>query len=379
MANPNTLPAVQPSAGVIVAQGETAASSVAARAKAEVEARAIVALNRPRHVEQFRLALLQACRRSRFAAGAWYSKPVGGAAVQGLSIRFAEEAARHYGNLHIGAQVVYDDAERRVIKVVATDLESNNTYDSDVTVQKTVERKKTKAGDEVIRSRTNSYGDTVYLIRADDDQLLNKQAALVSKARRQLILQHVPSDISEEASEIILETRKSEVDADPMAARKRMVDAFFSIGVGPEQLEEFLGHELDTVTKAEIHLLGSIYTGIREGEATWADVMEQKRGKPNGGATESSAPKSSNGATGTAKLADKLAEKGVGKKAKAEATVEAQVDAPKAEPPKSSAPKPSSYIAGLIARRDKGEALDGADLEELRQWEEIDSKEVARG
>ena len=78
---PATIP--QPSAGVVVAQGETASSSVAARAKAEVEARAIVALQRPRSVNQFRIGLLESCRRSRFAETARYSKPVGGGKVEG--------------------------------------------------------------------------------------------------------------------------------------------------------------------------------------------------------------------------------------------------------------------------------------------------------
>lgn len=340
---------VQPSAGVAVAPGETAASAVAARAKADVEARAIVALQRPRNVETFRLALLQACKRSRFAAGAWYSKPVGGKPIEGLSIRFAEECARHYANLSIEGQVVYDDAERRIIKVTATDLENNNAYSLDVTVQKTVERRSPKQGDDVIRSRANSTGQTVYLIRADDDALLNKQAALISKARRQLILQHIPSDITEEAAEVILETRKSDVDADPLAARRRMVDAFFGMGVGPEQIEEFLGHPLDTVTKAEIHFLGSIYTGIKEGESTWAEVMELKRGKPGEAKADPAAAKA---ATGTSKLAEKIA---------------AQKERVKPPEP-AKGPGPSAYIQGLLDREAAGEALMGSDAEELRQY-----------
>lgn len=297
------VPAASPSAGVVVGQGETAASSVAARAKADIEARALVALNRPRNVDTFRLGLLQSCKRSRFAAGAWYSKPVGGKAIEGLSIRFAEEAARHYGNLALDAQVVYDDAEKRIIRQTATDLETNNAYSLEVTVSKTVERRSPKQGDEVIRSRTNSNGQTVYLIRADEDALLNKQAALLSKARRQLILQHIPSDITEEAAEEILGTRKSEVDRDPLAARKRMVDAFFGIGVGPEDIEEFLGHPLDSITKAEIHFLGSIYTGLKEGESTWAEVIELKKGKKADGKDEA---QSKAAASGTDKLKAKL-------------------------------------------------------------------------
>ncbi len=339
---PATIP--QPSAGVAVAQGETAASAVAARAKADIEARAIVAMNRPRNVERFRLALLEACRRSRFAAGAWYSKPVGGKPIEGLSIRFAEECARHYGNLAIDAQVIYDDGEKRIIRVTATDLETNNAYSLEVTVNKTVERRSPKQGDEVIRSRTNSNNQTVYLIRADEDALLNKQAALISKARRQLILQHIPSDIAEEASELILETRKSEVDKDPVAARKRMVDAFFQIGVGPEDIEEFLGKPLANITKAEIHFLHSVYTGMKEEGTSWAEVLELKRGKKGEAKEEGAQPKPN--ATSTEKLAARLGAK------KAEAGE--QVIPP--------------IIKGLLAKEKAGQPLSDEASEELRQW-----------
>lgn len=344
----SNLPApVQQTAGVAIAHGETASSSVAARAKAEVEARAIVALQRPRSVMQFRIGLLEACKRSRFAETARYSKPVGGSKVEGFSIRFAEECARHYGNLAIDGQVVYDDADRRIIKVTATDLENNNAYSLDVTVQKTVERRNPKPGDDVIRSRTNSGGQTVYILRADDDALLNKQAALISKARRQLILQHIPSDITEEAGEVVLETLRSEDERDPAAARKRLVDAFYQIGVGPEELAEFLGHPLERVTSAEIHFLRSIYTGMKEGEATWADVMAQKKGTATAeGKAQAAAPAKG---SGTDKLKDKL---GAGKKA---------------DEPKAAANIPP-YIAGLLKREAAGETLPEADAEELRFW-----------
>ena len=297
----------QPSAGVAVAVGETAASSVAARAKAEVEARAIVAIQRPRSVQQFRLGLLESCKRTRFAETARYSKPVGGSRVEGFSIRFAEECARHYGNLAIDAQVVYDDADRRIVRVTATDLEANNAYSLDVSVAKSVERRRVKAGDDVLRSRTNSTGDTVYILRADDDALLNKQSALVSKARRQLILAHIPSDITEEAGEVVLDTLRAEDTRDPAAARKRLVDAFYSLGVGPDDLASFLGHALEKLTGAEVHFLRSIYAGIREGESTWADVVAAQGGKgtvEGGNGTRSSTRK-----TGSEQLAETLGAK----------------------------------------------------------------------
>jgi hypothetical protein len=262
------------SAGVALARGETSAASVAARAKAEVEARALIAIGRPRDVALFRIKLLEACKRSRFAESARYSKPVGKQKVEGFSIRFAEECARSYGNLDIAAVIVYEDDYRRVFDVVATDVEANNTYRFPVTIEKSVERSSTKDGDEVLGKRTNSQGRPTYIIRATEDALLNKQAAAISKARRQLILQHIPSDITEEALEQIAATLAAEERSDPAAKRKRLVDAFYALGVMPDQIAEFLGlAKIDAMNAAQIRFMGTIYTGLRDGETTWAEIM----------------------------------------------------------------------------------------------------------
>lgn len=299
-------------AAVPVAAGETAASAVAAREKAAVEARFLVAMHRPRNPDEARVRLLARCHSPRFAGVAEYRKPVGnGKEATGASIRMMEEIARQWGNVDVQAPVIFDDPERRIVRVTATDLESNYSASVDVILEKTVERKKPKQGDEVLSSRQNSYGDTVYRIRADEDAFLVKQNANVSKARRECIRAVVPGDLVEEAMELCAETRRTEVRTDPAAARKRISDAFFALGVMPGQLCEFLGKpSLEAVTEAELELLRSIYTGMKEGEATWADVMEQKRG--NGKAKEDEKP-AANG-KGTDALKQTLVNKGGKKK-----------------------------------------------------------------
>ena len=256
---------------------ETAASSLAARARAEIEARTFLALSRPRSVANFRTKLLQACERTRFAEGARYSKPLGGGKyATGLSIRAAEEAARHYGNLDIAVFVISDDDERRVFRAAVTDLEANLTFSTEVIVLKTVERRNPRPGDERIRSRTTSQGNVVHVIRADEDALLTKGNSAISKAVRNLILDHVPSDIQEEVEERILATLANEEKRDPTAARKRMVDSFFALGVMPAQLEEYLGHPLATTTPAESVVLKAIFTAMKDEGVQWADVMSDR-------------------------------------------------------------------------------------------------------
>jgi hypothetical protein len=283
-----------------VAVVETSASAIAAREKASIEARFVVALQRPRDMDRVRLKLLEACRRPRFAEAAEYSLPRGGKQIVGPSIRLAEEAMRHYGNLDTRTTVIYDDAEKRILKVVVTDLETSLTHEADVVVSKTTERTSPRKGEEVLGSRTNSTGGTTYTVRSTEDDLQNKQASLISKQLRGLALRVVPSDLIEEAIDVARETLHNADAADPTTKRKRMVDAFAGIGVTTTMLTDYLGRPLDTITTNELRLFAQMFTALKDGEATWADFIEQKGGTVTGTVSD---------AKGTAGLKEKLAAK----------------------------------------------------------------------
>jgi hypothetical protein len=280
---------------------ETAATAAAAREKAAVEARYIVAMHRPRDLDTFRTRLLQACKRPGFAEVAEYAKPVGKSKVKGPSIRFVEEALRHFGNVDTPSSVILDDDEKRILRISVTDLETNTSFSSDVILAKTVERKQPKPGDEVLRWRTNSQGEQVAIIRATEDDFLTKQNAAVSKLIRNNGLRLIPSDIVEEAMEQVHRTVQSRDAEDPAAARKRIVDTFFGLGVMPAQLAELLGHPLEAVTAAELTLLRTIYTALRDGETTWAEVVETFGDKQKTAAKEARTQ-----AKGTSGLKDQL-------------------------------------------------------------------------
>lgn len=278
---------------------ETSAHAVAAREKAAVEARFLVAINRPRNFDLARQRLLQRCQSPQFAAVAEYAKPIGNKKVRGASIRMMEEVARQFGNVDVQSQVTFDDRERRNIRVTATDLETNYSQSVDVILEKTVERKSPRTGDEILGSRINSMGEKVYRITADEDAFFVKQNANIAKARREMIRAIVPGDLVDEAMSLCANTRKNETAEDPAGARKRIADAFFALGIMADQLADYLGKpSLEAVTDAEIDVLRSIYAGMKDGETTWAEVIEQKSG------AMTDAPKST--ATGTAGLKERL-------------------------------------------------------------------------
>lgn len=271
-----------PAVGTALA--ETASTAVAAQAKAMVEARYVMALRRPRNWDQVRQDLLKECKRPSFAhnKSAFYRKPIGDG-VEGLGIRFVEVALRCMTNVLVETSMVYEDEAKEIHRVSVTDLESNLTYPLDVRVTRTVERSKPCDDGSYISVRKNSYGRNVYTVPATDDDLLNKRSAQISKAIRTLGLRIIPGDLQDEAERIIKNIRMDEAARDPDAERKRIADAFAEIGVKAAELAEYLGHSLDTCSPTELVNLRGIYGAIRDGEASWKSVMENKPerdGKP---------------------------------------------------------------------------------------------------
>jgi hypothetical protein len=262
----------------IATSGETAATAVAEQARAAIQARHIVAMQRPRDLDDVRTRLLKECKRPSFAKVAIYHKPVG-KGVEGLSIRFAEAAMRYMGNLDTNAVTIWDDPNKRIMRVSVIDLESNNSFSTEITIEKTVERSKVPDGVTPLGARQNSSGRMTYLIPATEDDLLNKQNALISKAIRTNGLRHVPGDIQDEAKSLIYKVQGDDDAKDPDAARKALSDAFSELGVMPSGLKDYLGHDFATASPAEIKELRGVYVAIRDGEATWQDALTHKQAK----------------------------------------------------------------------------------------------------
>ena len=263
---------------VAMSASESAAIAMATQQKAIVEARYKMALARPRDLDMVRQKMLKDASRPSFATVAIYHKPVGNG-IEGPSIRFVESAIRNMTNILTETSTVSEDDERRVIRVAVSDLETNTYFSQDVTVTKTVERRKLPQGEKPIRVRANSNGQPIYILHATDDEILNKQNALISKAVRTLGLRLIPGDLVDEAIWEIKKTMAQQDRQDPDAAKHRIIDAFAQIGVSVEALKEFVGHELSALTPNEIQLLRTTYTSIKDGETSWKAVMDDKAEK----------------------------------------------------------------------------------------------------
>jgi len=255
---------------------ETASGAMAAQAKAAEEASYLMALQRPRNLDQVRSELLRECRRPSFAQVARYRKPIG-QGIEGLSIRFVEQAMQIMGNLKSTQSTIYEDNEKRIISVSVTDYERNASHTTQLTIAKTVERRSPRSGQEIVSKRTNSSGQTVYLVKASEDELLNKQAALVSKAIRTNGLRLIPGWLQDEAEQVIIQTNSDNTAKDPDAEKRRLSDAFSDLNIMPQDLAEFLGHDLGKVSPAELVELREVYTTIKDGQTTWQETIDFKR------------------------------------------------------------------------------------------------------
>lgn len=310
------------------------AHALAARQASEIQAQYVFARQNPRDLETVRLSLVKRCKGSRFASVARYRKPQGKRKndetgvweqqfVEGWSIRFVEEAIKTMGNLREQTSVVSDDEDKRIVCVSLVDLETMTSYSEEVPVPKRVERKELKRNQVPLGLRTNTYGETVYLLPATDDETRMAQARLVSMTLRTLGLRLIPGDILDECLDEVRETSRKDVTTDPNEARKKLVDAFDQIGVKPKDLVEYLGgRPLDALTPDLILELRAVYQAVTGEGVRWRDVLESSPYLDRDATGEVEPEKDSPAAKLRAKLDEKTRELGE-KDRQAKATREA--------------------------------------------------------
>ena len=255
---------------------DPAAVAAAETARARIQAAYQVALYKPRKEDQARVKILEACKRPAFASRVEYSKPVGGQKITGASIRYVEMALREWGNAMIDTQTIYEDDEKKRISVRVIDLETNTAFGKEIQISKTVERRNNRERD-VVRERKNTSGDTVYIVRATEDEILNKESAHISKVIRTEGLRLLPQDITDEALATAKKAREGAI-TDPSAFAKQICDAFYGLRISPEDLEQYLGRPVSACSKAELLELESIFNAIKDGEAKWVDYVTPKNG-----------------------------------------------------------------------------------------------------
>ena len=136
-------------------QGTVAIES--SRAMVEAQGKLLLAKQFPRNYTQSYTKAIEACQRKGFAESAFYSYPRGKETVTGVTIRFAEELARCYGNMDYGIKELSHEDGRSEMQAYAWDLETNTISSQNFTVEHIRE---TRYGNNKLTSQRDIYEKT---------------------------------------------------------------------------------------------------------------------------------------------------------------------------------------------------------------------------
>ena len=233
--------------------GELLPTAEIAKEQTEIQSAIIIAKKMPRSEDQAFSKLMKSCQRPTFAEDVSYSFPRGEATVTGPSVHLAREAARVWGNIRYGLDILTDAEDSRVIEGWAWDMETNTKVTSADAFKKLIYRKK---------------GGWVKPDERDLRELTNRRGAILV---RNCILQLLPKDLIEDALFQAAKTVQAQVSEDPDAAKKRLLASFATLNVTADMLTERLGHPLSECTPQELTELRGVYKSIADGNSKWSE------------------------------------------------------------------------------------------------------------
>lgn len=240
------------SAGTVAIEAE--------RAVAEAQGKLLIAKRFPRDQAAAYSRAMDSCRRPALAEVANYKFPRGGQAVEGPSIRLAEELARCWGNIEYGIRELSRKEGVSEMEAFCWDLETNTVSSQKFTVRHLRDK---RGGPEALKDERDIYEVT---------------ANMGARRLRARILAILPPDLVDAA---VAECRRTVVEGGdkPMIDRIRdMTQAFARIGVTDRMLSAKLGRALDMATPDDLADLRSIYQSIRDGASSINDWFAPKDG-----------------------------------------------------------------------------------------------------
>lgn len=238
-------------------QGTVAIES--SRAVAEAQGKLLIAKKFPRNETEAFAKAIQSCQRPGLASKAFYSYPRGKETVTGVTIRFAEELARCYGNLDYGIKELSNSDGQSEMQAYCWDLETNTMSLQNFTNK---------------YIRESKYGNTELKSQRDIYEL---NANMGARRLRSRILAILPPDLVEECIQECRRTLAGDNSTPIIDRINKMVVAFQKIGVSKEQLEKRLNHTVESVTEEELVELTGIYNGIRTKETKVSEWFEQPK------------------------------------------------------------------------------------------------------
>lgn len=231
----------------------------ASRAIAEAQGKLVIAKRFPRDEVAAYNRVAQACQRKGIAEKAFYSYNRGGSTVSGVTIRFAEELARCWGNIDYGIKELSQDNGKSEMQAYAWDLETNA---------------------QSVQNFTNPHirevGGKAKVLTSQRD-IYEINANMGARRLRSRILAILPNDLVDMAIAECKKTLAGNNDEPLIDRVKKMVVAFGKLGVTQEQIETRLKRKVDTMTVDDFTDYIGIYNAIKQGESKVADWFEAEK------------------------------------------------------------------------------------------------------
>ncbi len=230
------------------------ADEAAARAVAEVQVQALMAMKNPRVVARCIADIMEDCKRFDFAKAATYAYKKGTTEISDGSIHLALAMANAWGNLDLRVKEIDRTEGASVIEARCWDLQKN--------VARRIEQ--------VVPHKMKANNRIKEL--SDPRDIYELVFNYGSRRLRKCIFDVIPADVKRLALAQVAKTIElGPVDANgkPLQTVQQrtntMVRVFRDFGVSVEMLEVKLGHAITLTTSAELVQLQAVFNSIRDG------------------------------------------------------------------------------------------------------------------
>lgn len=249
---PGPVPGGLPVAFQNINQGTVAIE--ASRAIAEAQSKLYIAKTFPRDEAKAINKMEEACSRMALAEKAFYKFPRAGQAIEGPTIRFAEELARCWGNIDYGIKELSQDEGKSEMQAYAWDLETNTQSVQNFTNPH--KREKTdKRTRQVVMEDLTSQRD-----------IYENNANMATRRLRARILAVLPAWFVDDAIQACKATLAGEGKAPFKDRVKNLVSNYNRIGVDADMLKRYLKHDAMEMDTDEFIDLVGIFNSIKTGE-----------------------------------------------------------------------------------------------------------------